>query len=275
MSSIKSDMTPADAAAGTPEPAAVETAEAATSSSPCFSVGDIVTIKRHGKARIITGVVSDPADQYRGRCQVQYLADGKTYWARPESMRVYHKPPARVLVCETTKHYRSAALLYAHPDDIILEVGCHEGVTTDILHSRCKWVLGIDLNWDPVARARAKYPHCHFEVVDGFDVDKLRSMSPTGNYDKILIDIGGIAELHTLMSMVGLYYKTFNKATLVVKNKYFKNLLGNTQVHVPQVELDQRKATKQEQQQTTQEAAEHVSGDEQQPQQQIQQLQQL
>eukprot|EP00878_Enallax_costatus_P030659 GHUV01033430.1.p2 GENE.GHUV01033430.1~~GHUV01033430.1.p2 ORF type:complete len:101 (+),score=34.00 GHUV01033430.1:582-884(+) len=100
-------------------------------------------------------------------------------------------------------------------------------------------------------------------------------MSPTGNYDKILIDIGGIAELHTLMSMVGLYYKTFNKATLVVKNKYFKNLLGNTQVHVPQVELDQRKATKQEQQQTTQEAAEHVSGDEQQPQQQIQQLQQL
>lgn len=37
------------------------------------------------------------------------------------------QPPARVLVCETTKHYRSAALLYAHPDDVILEVGCHEG----------------------------------------------------------------------------------------------------------------------------------------------------
>lgn len=37
------------------------------------------------------------------------------------------QPPARVLVCETTKHYRSAALLYAHPDDVVLEVGCHEG----------------------------------------------------------------------------------------------------------------------------------------------------
>lgn len=32
---------------------------------------------------------------------------------------------------------------------------CLPGVTTDILHSRCKWVLGIDLNWDPVARYMA------------------------------------------------------------------------------------------------------------------------
>lgn len=37
------------------------------------------------------------------------------------------QPPARVLVAETTKHYRSAALLYTHPDDVVLEVGCHEG----------------------------------------------------------------------------------------------------------------------------------------------------
>ena len=41
------------------------------------------------------------------------------------------------------------------------------------------------------------------------------------------------AELHTLLSVVGLYYKTFKGATLIVKNKYFKNLLGNTQVWSP------------------------------------------
>jgi hypothetical protein len=37
------------------------------------------------------------------------------------------QPAARVLAAETTKHYRSAALLYSHPDDVVLEVGCHEG----------------------------------------------------------------------------------------------------------------------------------------------------
>jgi hypothetical protein len=40
------------------------------------------------------------------------------------------QPPARVLVAETTKHYRSAAMLYTHPDDVVLEVGCHEGEPT-------------------------------------------------------------------------------------------------------------------------------------------------
>jgi hypothetical protein len=48
--------------------------------------------------------------------------------------------------------------------------------------------------------------------------------------DKIFIDIGGIAELHVVMSLVGCYFRAFRQALLVVKNKYFKHLLGNTQV---------------------------------------------
>lgn len=84
-------MTSADAATSSVEPTATDTTETASSSSPNFAVGELVTIKRHGKARIISALVTDPAEQHHGRCRVQYLADGKTYWARPESMRVYHK----------------------------------------------------------------------------------------------------------------------------------------------------------------------------------------
>ena len=40
------------------------------------------------------------------------------------------QPPQRVLICETTKHYRAAALSFAHPSDVVLEVGCHEGECT-------------------------------------------------------------------------------------------------------------------------------------------------
>jgi hypothetical protein len=37
------------------------------------------------------------------------------------------QPPARVLVAETTDHYRAAAQAYCHPDDVVLEVGSSHG----------------------------------------------------------------------------------------------------------------------------------------------------
>eukprot|EP00879_Flechtneria_rotunda_P004936 GHRR01005210.1.p1 GENE.GHRR01005210.1~~GHRR01005210.1.p1 ORF type:complete len:247 (+),score=33.41 GHRR01005210.1:58-798(+) len=208
-----------------------------SSSAGAYSVGDIVTVKRHGKATVSRGLVQESSSQYFGRYQVQYLADGKMYWARPDMLRPYQKPSTRVLVTETTTHYRAAACEYTLPDDVVLEVGCHEGVTTDLLHRRCRWVLGVDLNSGPVTKAKARYPHVQFEQIDGFDIRRLTALSPTGTYSKIFIDIGGIAQLHVVMSLVGLYYKAFKGSVLIVKNKYFKNLLGNVQVYVPQGEL--------------------------------------
>eukprot|EP00775_Hariotina_reticulata_P008909 gene8910-9086_t len=52
-----------------------------------------------------------------------------------------------------------------------------------------------------VPRAKARYPHCHFERLDGFDIHKLKELSPNRTFDKIFIDIGGIAELHIVMSL--------------------------------------------------------------------------
>jgi hypothetical protein len=64
-----------------------------------------------------------------------------------------------------------------------------------------------------LCRSRAKYPHLRFETVDAFDLEKIKALSPSSNkepdcaFDKICIDIGGIAELHTVMSLVGLYFR--------------------------------------------------------------------
>jgi hypothetical protein len=104
------------------------------------------------------------------------------------------------------------------------------GVTTDILHRRCQWVLGIDKSLELVQLASQKYPHCRLEQVDGFDVEALQAKSPSGTYDKIFIDIGGIAQLHVVMSLLGLYYCTFRGAYIIVKSKYLKNMLGHMQV---------------------------------------------
>lgn len=107
---------------------------------------------------------------------------------------------------------------------------CFAGVTTDILHRRCQWVLGVDKSLELVQVARQKYPHCRLEQLDGFDWEALQAKSPSGTYDKIWIDIGGIAQLHVVMSLLGLYYRTFRGAYIIVKSKYLKNMLGNMQV---------------------------------------------
>jgi hypothetical protein len=33
-----------------------------------------------------------------------------------------------------------------------------------------------------VCRAKARYPHVRFEHMDGFDIDALSALSPTGTY---------------------------------------------------------------------------------------------
>jgi hypothetical protein len=92
----------------------------------------------------------------------------------------------------------------------------------------------------PACRSRAKYPHIRFEAIDAFDLEALKALSPTGSFDKICIDIGGIAELHTVMSLLGLYFRAFKKAVLIVKSKYLKPLLENAQVYVPPLEQKQK-----------------------------------
>lgn len=84
-----------------------------------------------------------------------------------------------------------------------------------------------------VCRARAKFPHLRFEVQDAFDIPALKALSPSGSFDKICVDIGGIAELHTVMLLLGLYFRAFRQSVLIVKSKYLKTLLGNVQVFVP------------------------------------------
>ncbi|GAX74038.1 hypothetical protein CEUSTIGMA_g1488.t1 [Chlamydomonas eustigma] len=165
--------------------------------------------------------------------QVQY-ADGKTYWAQPSNLRKVVKPAKRIITAETTRQYREACLRYVNPDDICLEVGCHEGVTTAMVQRRCKTIVGVDLSDVTIQIARQKFPQVRFVVVSGDNVEVLKGLSPTGEYDKIMLDIGGIAELPAVMHLVGLYYRTWKNSTLIIKSVFFSRLLEDTEMYKPQ-----------------------------------------
>lgn len=44
---------------------------------------------------------------------------------------------------------------------------------------------------------------------------------------QVLVDIGGIADLATVMHLVGLYYRTWRGAVIIVKSVFFARLLGD------------------------------------------------
>ncbi|MEW5312545.1 MAG: hypothetical protein WDW38_004172 [Sanguina aurantia] len=109
----------------------------------------------------------------------------------------------RVVVCYSTEAYRDAAVHNVERSDVCLEVGCHEGVTTHILSSRCTAVIGIDITPEVVCKAQGKFPGLQFRVADGFDVPQLHSFLPPGSrYHKCLVDISGKAPLSLIVSML-------------------------------------------------------------------------
>jgi len=82
------------------------------------------------------------------------------------------------------------------PDDIVLEVGCHEGVTTAMLHERMAggsgFIVGVDMSQTTIDMARAKFPHVRFESADGSNIEALKRLSQTGEFDKVtrFVEIG-------------------------------------------------------------------------------------
>ncbi|KAI8468063.1 MAG: hypothetical protein J3K34DRAFT_479511 [Monoraphidium minutum] len=366
-------------------------------------VGEIMQVIGIGRVRVLSGPEARPGAPFQGCCRVQLLGaggggggdggssgggggvdasggDGASGAAHvrhvfPRHLKAIHEMPARVLVVETTRDYREAAYAFTQPEDIVLEVGCHFGLTTAALHQRAAFAAGVDRSEDNVAEARRRFPGVRFEAADGFDLRSLKALSPnwrgsgalarrqrvrqreqrerqaaqeqrqgreeegggeaegaeegeeeeeagqqeadgpggsgggsggeadarapapggapplaggaglqaegggggggggsgggggggsgkppqgplTGGagqqaeggggggggggklpqgplFTKVFLDVGGIAELTTVMALVGLYARHFKEASIVVKSKYLKNLLGSTMVWSP------------------------------------------
>jgi len=69
------------------------------------------------------------------------------------------QPPCRVLVAETTDHYRAAAQLYCHPGDVVLEVGSSYGEEASS-PSSCTHCIG-----HTVVRSCSTNAHCDVQLL--------------------------------------------------------------------------------------------------------------
>jgi hypothetical protein len=106
--------------------------------------------------------------------------------------------------------YRKAALAGLLPTDSVLEIGCHSGATTRLVHAALRQmggageVVGVDIGKSIIELARRHGPsEIRYEVVDAWDTPALLALSQ--RFNVILVDVGGISSHHGLIEALSLF----------------------------------------------------------------------
>jgi len=136
------------------------------------------------------------------------------------NLQLLHR--STIYCAENFSEYRNCIKRFVKPDDSVLEVGCHQGVTTDRLSRSCRHVIGVDHSKTVLALGRARFPKLDLREVDARDLSTLRSC---GNFDKVFIDINGSRELQTLLPLIEAYERVLQPSMIIVKNARLKRLL--------------------------------------------------
>lgn len=208
-----------------------------------YEAGDIVDVKGHGRATVLE--LGEPSGPHAGRVLVRYHEDDTTYWCNPKKLRKLHLASRRILVARFTHAYRDAVVHNVDRPDVCLEIGCHEGMTTNIISNRATFVCGIDTAHEVVAIAAQRHPHLPFHVLDGLDTCATRRLSPAGTFNRIMIDISGKSPLDLICQMVAAQRQAFPDAWLIVKNEQLYDALVR---HEQQQQQQGRSAAADEQQ---------------------------
>mmetsp|Transcript_39549 Transcript_39549/g.87985 ORF Transcript_39549/g.87985 Transcript_39549/m.87985 type:complete len:186 (-) Transcript_39549:569-1126(-) len=137
-----------------------------------------------------------------------------------------HGPP--VLVTEDVLDYRKCIPLYVEHDDVVLEVGCAQGVTTGLIAEVAKQAVGVDKSKGQAQRAQTRNPKIAFFEVDAFDISAIIKLG--FKFTIIFIDISGNRPVGDVVSLIEKYSTVFQPRLFVVKCYRMKRLMGMCRV---------------------------------------------
>mmetsp|Transcript_161 Transcript_161/g.379 ORF Transcript_161/g.379 Transcript_161/m.379 type:complete len:149 (+) Transcript_161:41-487(+) len=143
----------------------------------------------------------------------------------------------RVLLCSRTREYRRvAATLFPPAQHWVVEVGCHEGITTGLLAQRWSGrVLGLDRSPHAIRLAVERSPALHFEV---FDIEAGWSMldsflgrrgAAATDVWASFVDLGGDARLSAVLDALSKLRSLPNLKLMVVKSEELVQLKRNSE----------------------------------------------
>jgi hypothetical protein len=120
------------------------------------------------------------------------------------------------------REYRSTIPYTVRPGDAVLEVGCHLGTTTVLLHAQASssaggYALGVDVGAKIIRGAQARHPHVPFAVGDAWKTAELlrhqvqhsstSGQTPPGRrigFDVCYVDVGGLSGRDGLLEALSL-----------------------------------------------------------------------
>ncbi|MFO8008383.1 MAG: class I SAM-dependent methyltransferase [Candidatus Brocadiia bacterium] len=134
------------------------------------------------------------------------------------------RPRTDFVAVRNVREYRATVPDCVGPDDVVLEIGCEWGTTTEVLAEHAGTVIGTDISEKCIARARERHPEVRFEVLDGFDVRAALELGE--QFSVVYIDMSGISGYRSLMDCIALlnmYATVLRPRTIVVKSGALKN----------------------------------------------------
>jgi SAM-dependent methyltransferase len=134
-----------------------------------------------------------------------------------QAMDYSNRARAPMVAVLTTDDFRTAAQNLVGPADVVLEVGCADGITTNLIHKYAADVVGIDTAAGVIAKAKQRYPTVDFRQMDGTDLEAVQQLRPS--FDKVFVDIAGVISLEALLPMLARLDDALQPGLVVVKSK--------------------------------------------------------
>ncbi len=137
------------------------------------------------------------------------------YWKdhQMELTNILNSAPC-IVATVGVQEYRSTIPGTVRPNDFVLEVGCHCGTTTALLHKHAAHCMGVDVGNKIIAQAQQRYPYIDFRVGNAWKTGQLLRFlqdykATTKNktiqgFDVIYVDVGGLSGSDGLLEAIQL-----------------------------------------------------------------------
>lgn len=135
-----------------------------------------------------------------------------------------YRSQALYIATRGVKEYRATISEQIKPHDIVLEVGCEWGTTSELIYPRCKNLLATDISDECISRAKQMRPEIQFETLDVYDLKKALSFGL--DFTKMYIDVSGLSGYRSLLDVIALlnmYAATFPLVSITVKSGALKD----------------------------------------------------
>lgn len=135
-----------------------------------------------------------------------------------------------VVCCKDENNYRRAISKHVLPSDRILELGCHVGVTTNLLAAAGKEAFGIDSSEYSITTAKQRFgdrSNLFFFQADAIDIRNSNKLL-SGPIDVVFIDLSGNREPGLILQTLEAYDRVFKPRLFVIKNFKLQNFVMQT-----------------------------------------------